>query len=174
MSLAQLVKGFIMSGRTYAMLGGEKSRGYEVEVEIQLSPSVRLRVRGLVEASGLGEAVALAQESVGRLAKEYAAPAQQAAKRFPQELLQHLESLKYRELVELLLYFEGPMSREQINQRTRELGKEVPRSWLDTEFFRKPYKDHFVADTDPSGVKIYRLSEKGRLEAEEIISRLRR
>ncbi|GBC71711.1 hypothetical protein HRbin02_01499 [Candidatus Calditenuaceae archaeon HR02] len=152
---------------------GEKNRAYEVEVELQLSPTVKLRVRGLVEASGLGEAVALAQELVGRLAQEYAPSGQHAAKRFPQDLLQHLESLTYRELVELLLYFEGPMSREQINQRTRELGKEVPRSWLDTEFFRKPYKDHFVADTDQSGVKTYKLSEKGKLEVEEIIGRLR-
>ncbi len=158
---------------SYVMQHGEKNREYEIEVELQISPTLRLRVRGLVEASGLGEAIALAQESLGRLAQDYATLAQQAARRFPQDLLQHLESLTYRELVELLLYFEGPMSREQINQRTRELGKEVPRSWLDTEFFRKPYKDHFVADTDQSGVKIYRLSEKGRLEAEEIIRRLR-
>jgi hypothetical protein len=155
------------------MQHGEKNREYEVEVELQLSPMLKLRVRGSVEASGLGEAVALAQQSVGHLAQEHAPSAQQAAKRFPQDLLQHLESLTYRELVELLLYYEGPMSREQINQRTRELGKEVPKSWLDTEFFRKPYKDHFVADTDQSGVKIYRLSEKGKLEAEEIIKRLK-
>ncbi|MEM0481935.1 MAG: hypothetical protein QXM16_03480 [Nitrososphaerota archaeon] len=155
------------------MQNGGKNREYEVEVELQLSPTLKLRVRGLVEASGLGEAVELAQESLGRLAQEYASSAQQAARRFPQDLLQHFESLTYRELVELLLYFEGPMSREQINQRTRELGKEVSKNWLDTEFFRKPYKDHFVADTDQSGVKIYRLSEKGKLEAEEIIKRLR-
>ncbi|MEO0157962.1 MAG: hypothetical protein ABIM59_04455, partial [candidate division WOR-3 bacterium] len=64
-------------------------------------------------------------------------------------------------------------SREQINQRSRELGKEVPKNWLDTEFFRKPYKDLFVAETDPSGVRVCRLSEKGRLDAEEILNRLR-
>lgn len=147
-------------------------RGYEVEVELQLSPAVKVRVRGVVEAEGLREAVQLAQETVQDLVGVHMTPAQPAVKRFPTDLLTRLESLTYRELVELLVYYEGPLSREQINQRSRELGKEVPRSWLDTEFFRKPYKDLFVAETDSSGVKVYRLSEKGRLDVEEVLKRL--
>lgn len=127
----------------------------------------------MVEAAGLGEAVAYARESVIDLAEAYLASAAPVVKKFPQELLAHLESLTYRELVELLLYFEGPLGREQINQRTRELGREVPKSWLDTEFFRKPHKDLFIADRDATGVKVYRLSEKGRLEVEEILKRIR-
>ncbi|MEM2067504.1 MAG: hypothetical protein QXJ88_02915 [Nitrososphaerota archaeon] len=151
----------------------QQSRGYEVEVELQLSPTLKIRVRGLMEAPGLKEAVALAKESLGELAEAYPVSAQQAVRRFPQELVPRLESLRYRELVEILLLYEGPLSREQINQRSRELGKEVPKNWLDTEFFRKPYKDLFVAETDPSGVRVCRLSEKGRLDAEEILNRLR-
>lgn len=151
----------------------ERSGHYEVEVELQLSPTVKIRVRGLVEAAGLNEAIDLAQKSLGPIFSTNQTPLEVAAKRFPQDLLANLGSLKFRELVLLLLHFEGPMSREQINQRSRELGKEVSREWLNTEFFRKPYKDLFVAGEDVSGTKVYRLSEKGRLEAEEIMRRLR-
>jgi len=145
---------------------------FEVEIELQLSSTVRLRVRGEVEAPGLREALAMAREAAEEAAGAYASARLQSVSRFPQELIPRLESLTYKELVELLVYFEGPLSRERINQRSRELGREVPRSWLDTEFFRKPYKDLFVAETEPSGVKVYRLSEKGRLEVEEVLRKL--
>ncbi|MEM0444635.1 MAG: hypothetical protein QXO86_05535 [Nitrososphaerota archaeon] len=150
-----------------------QGESYEIEVEVQLTPAARVRVRSVVGASKLREAIEAAQKLVSELLPTSHPIMEDAARRFPQDLLAHLGSLKYRDLALLLTYFEGPLTREQINQRSRELGKEVSKDWLDTEFFRRPYKDYFVAEADASGAKVYRLSEKGKMQAEEILRRLR-
>jgi len=147
------------------------SDGPIVTVEVQLSPAVKLIVSGkdLEEVrSVLAKEVESAEEILALLERvRPVTPTRE--KRIPQELLTRVKDMSNKDLVLILLYYEGPMSREQINQRSREIGREVSKTWLNTEFFRKPTKDLFLSDTDQSGVKVYRLSELGRLEAEKII-----
>ncbi len=149
---------------------------FEVEIENQASPTVRVRIRGRIKAATLEEAYRRVAETVassGLSLGTAEARWEVGAKRFPAELLPHLSSLTNKEFVTLLLYFEGPISRDQISQRSRELGKSVSKTWLDTEFFRRPVKDLFISETDASGVRLYRLTEIGRVEAEATLSRLR-
>lgn len=145
-----------------------------VTVEVQLSPAVKLIISGSDLEMILGvlkKSIDSAGEILGlvELART-AAPMRE--RRIPQEFLTRVKDMSSKDLVLLLLYYEGPMSREQINQRSREIGKEVSKTWLNTEFFRKPTKDLFLSETDQSGAKIYRLSELGRLEAEKIIKQI--
>lgn len=151
-------------------LAGE-SGGPVVTVEVQLSPAVKLIVSGR-DLEEVRSVLARGVESAGEILAllERARPAAPTGeRRIPQELLARVKDMSNKDLVLVLLYYEGPMSREQINQRSREIGREVSREWLRTEFFRKPIKDLFLSETDQSGMKIYRLSELGRLEAEKII-----
>jgi hypothetical protein len=149
---------------------------FEVEVESQISPTTSVKVRGSVRAPSLEEALKKIWgivASAGLPTEPGVKPSQGGERRFPQELLPHLSALSNKDFVALLLYFEGPMSREQISQRSRELGKTISKTWLDTEFFRRPVKDLFIAETDASGSKVYRLTEVGRVEAEGVLARLR-
>jgi len=152
----------------------EGNGGPVVTVEVQLSPSVKLIVSGR-DIELVRGALLRSLQSVGEVLEllEQARPTGPLKeRRIPQELLTRVKDMSNKDLVLVLLYYEGPMSREQINQRSREIGREVSKAWLNTEFFRKPTKDLFLSETDQSGAKIYRLSELGKIEAEKIIRQM--
>ena len=145
-----------------------------VTVEVQLSPAVKIAVSGR-DLERLYEVLKRSIESAGNvldLVEKTRSSASMQERRIPQELLSGIKEMSNKDLVLVLLYYESPLSREQINQRTREIGREVSKAWLNTEFFRKPVKDLFLSETDQSGARVYRLSELGRLEAEKVIKQV--
>ncbi len=89
-------------------------------------------------------------------------------RRLPDNVVKNISSFSNKELALLLLYFEGPMNKEMINQRSRELGKEIKRDWLDTELYRS-MRELIISEDNPEGGKVYKLTERGRIEAEKII-----
>lgn len=144
-----------------------------ITMEVTLPGGVKISASGTSPeevAEALKSSIAAASSLVN-VGSSVPLPEQQGERRVPQQLLQYLPEMSYKEEVLIITYYEGPMSRNQIHQRSRELGKEVSKEWLDTEFFRKPFKDYFVAETAPDGSKVYRLSELGKAEAERVISK---
>lgn len=145
-----------------------------VTVEVQLSPAVKIVVSGR-DLERLREALRRSIESASGvldLIEKARSSASTRERRIPQELLTGIKEMSNKDLVLVLLYYEAPLSREQINQRTKEIGREVSKAWLNTEFFRKPVKDLFLSETEQSGARVYRLSELGRIEAEKVIKQV--
>ncbi|MCX8203249.1 MAG: hypothetical protein N3H32_02910 [Nitrososphaeria archaeon] len=140
-------------------------RDVELEIEVTVSPEVKLRVRG----SELGEVLRAVREAYEELSRgqRVAVPAarQQA---MPRELVERLPRMSYRDVVLVLLYYEGPLSKERINQRSRELGKEVTKEWLDKKLYDE-LKGMVASVESGEGPKSYKLTEYGRQKAEEIL-----
>ncbi|MCS7117349.1 MAG: hypothetical protein NZ957_00995 [Thaumarchaeota archaeon] len=140
-------------------------RDVELEIEVTVSPEVRLRVKGY----DVGEVLNTVRKVLEELSKAQpiaTAPARQQA--MPRELVEKLPKLSYRDVVLVLLYYEGQMSKERINQRSRELGKEVTKEWLDKKLYEE-LKGMVASVESGEGPKSYRLTEYGRQKTEEIL-----
>jgi hypothetical protein len=63
------------------------------------------------------------------------------------------------------------MSKETINQRSRELGKEVSKEWLDKKLYTE--MEGLISSVESAeGPKLYRLTVYGRQKAEEVLRSL--
>jgi len=147
------------------MSGGEPT----VTIEISIGKNVRVLVSGAPNADLLAEslkAALMALQQAGEVLDVKTISLGQ--RRLPENVIKNISSFSNKELALLLLYFEGPMNKELINQRSRELGKEIKRDWLDTELYRS-MRELIMSEDNPEGGKVYKLTERGRIEAEKII-----
>lgn len=142
-------------------------------IEISLGSNVRLTVSGPPDREELARAVKNALEVVQQIGEETALPLKTPLKRkgIPEEVVRHVDEMSNKEVVLTLLHFEGPMSKDGIKQRSREIGKEVKDSWLDKNMYRE-MEGLIISENSPEGTKLYRLTEKGRIEAEKLFERL--
>ncbi len=142
----------------------------KVTIELTLGKSIKIVVSGKPNVDILAEslkAAILAIQQVSELPDLQTGIS--PAKRVPEHIIQHITGMSNKELALILLYYEGPMSKDLINQRSRELGKEIKRDWLDTELYRS-MREFIISEDSAEGVKMYRLTERGRIEAERIIA----
>lgn len=157
-------------GRRSSGMSGEERP--EVSIEVQLRQGVRVRVTGRGGAESLADALRMGIEAARGAMEAIERVSRGGERRFPDDLIPKIGELHHKELSLLLLYFEGPIGRDQINQRSREIGKEIPRTWLDKNFYTE-MKGLFVAEAGPEGAKLYRPSDLGKREAESLLSQLR-
>ncbi|MCS7142395.1 MAG: hypothetical protein NZ920_01175 [Aigarchaeota archaeon] len=159
------------------MTSGEKLSKEEervtLTVEVTLPGGLKISASGTSPESvveRLKESIKLAGSIIPEgIATER--PPSTTEKKMPPQILSSLQNMSKKELVLLLLHHESPLSRDQINQRSRELGREVSKEWLDTEFYRRPFKEYFVVEEGADGNRLYRLSELGKMEAQRILSK---
>jgi hypothetical protein len=85
-----------------------------------------------VTGSNPQSVVRAAKEVLDTIYVELAPPQEQQPRQqnIPPSVIEKLPKMSNKEIVLTLLYFEGEMSKEMINQRSRELGKEVSKEWL--------------------------------------------
>ena len=140
-----------------------------VTIEVTIGKNIRVVVAGKPDASLLADSLKAALQAIQHAGEALDARTISLGRRkIPEEIVKNISSFSNKELALLLLYFEGPMSKEMINQRSRELGKEIKRDWLDTELYRS-MRELIISEDSPEGGKVYRLTERGKIEAEKLV-----
>jgi hypothetical protein len=144
--------------------------GMDEEVTITLELTVGQRLKVTVTGSNPQSVVRAAKEVLDTIYVELAPPQEQQPRQqnIPPSVIEKLPKMSNKEIVLALLYFEGEMSKETINQRSRELGKEVSKEWLDKKLYTE--MEGLISSVESGeGPKLYRLTVYGRQKAEEVL-----
>jgi hypothetical protein len=142
------------------------------EVTITLELTVGQRLKVTVTGSNPQSVVRAAKEVLDTIYVELVPPQEQQRQQgIPPSVIEKLPKMSNKEIVLTLLYFEGEMSKETINQRSRELGKEVSKEWLDKKLYTE--MEGLISSVESTeGPKLYRLTVYGRQKAEEVLRSL--
>ncbi|MDJ0275070.1 MAG: hypothetical protein QXO17_04305 [Nitrososphaerota archaeon] len=140
-------------------------------VSITLELTVGQRLKLTVTGSDPRSVVRAAKEVLDVIYVELAPPQEQQRQGVPPSVIEKLPKMSNKEIVLTLLYFEGEMSKEAINQRSKELGKEVTKEWLDKKLYTE--MEGLISSVESGeGHKLYRLTVYGRQKAEEVLRSL--
>ncbi len=143
------------------------------EVTITLELTVGQRLKVTVTGTDPQGVVRAAKEVLDAIYAELVPPSQEQQRQqgIPPSVIEKLPKMSNKEIVLTLLYFEGEMSKEAINQRSRELGKEVSKEWLDKKLYTE--MEGLISSVESGeGPRLYRLTVYGRQKAEEVLRAL--
>ncbi|MEM3128501.1 MAG: hypothetical protein QXN83_05850 [Nitrososphaerales archaeon] len=94
--------------------------------------------------------------------------------RIPDNVMQKLSGLKYKERIQVLLYYnKGALTREEIKDKAKELG--VDEGWWNGSNFKRDLMKRrklLVESRDAQGIARYRLSNLGEVATRTMLERL--
>ncbi|MFQ5941094.1 MAG: hypothetical protein ACE5KA_05280 [Nitrososphaerales archaeon] len=112
--------------------------------------------------------------SIGEILPEGALSIRGKRDKIPYEIMQRLHDLKYKERIQVLLYYQNrTLTREEIKEKAKELG--VDEGWWNGSNFKRDLMKRskvLLEKKDSQGSPRYRLSNVGEVATKSLVERL--